>query len=86
MTTTKEFLAILAEARAAEAEAQADVAEARFMAASAALLDARPTDPAHMAAQLRWLISYFIAEATAVVVLEHIADQLEAMAGRADSR
>jgi hypothetical protein len=82
MTTAKEFQAILIEARAAAAELEAtDLANARFLAAQAALLEARPTDPAHMAAQLRWLISYFIAEDAAVVVLEHVAAQLEAMAG-----
>jgi hypothetical protein len=53
----------------------------RVTAASKEILSARPTDPGVMAAQLRYLVAESVVDADARGALEHIAEQLEAMAG-----
>jgi hypothetical protein len=57
-----------------------EAAGQRVAAASNAILSARPTDPSVMAAQLRFLLAELV-DADARGALEHIAEQLEAMAG-----
>ena len=64
-----------------------DVTDARYMAAYDALLAARPTDPAELAAQLRWVTDelargIFDIE-YAEPILRHIAEQLEALGSAA---
>jgi hypothetical protein len=88
--TTAEFAALLTEARALEADVDPDNPESarRMHAANREILEARPTDPAFLAAQLRWLIDQCDGDAAIgpcdgssdLDVMAHIADQLEAMA------
>jgi hypothetical protein len=90
MTETKptaaEFAGLLAELKLAEqacSDAMGSNEEAagqRVIAASAAILSARPTDPSVMAVQLRFLVADSVVDADARGALEHIAEQLEAMA------
>lgn len=51
----------------------------RLRASARRIADARPTDPAVMAAQMRWIISGNV-DAYHHPALEHIAGQLEALA------
>jgi hypothetical protein len=84
MTTTKELLAEYS-AAAAEFDASADVGDDRFNAAWCALIAARPTDPADLAALLRWCVAEVLEPGVSegdLALLRHIAEQLEAM-GRA---
>jgi hypothetical protein len=85
--TAAEFAGLLAELKLAEracSDARGSNEEAagqRVIAASAAILSARPTDPSVMAAQLRFLVADSVVDADARGALEHIAEQLEALAG-----
>jgi hypothetical protein len=85
--TAAEFAAMLAEVKVAEracsdarGSKEEDAAGQRVIAASDAILSARPTDPA---AQLRFLVADPAVRADTRIcgALEHIADQLEALAG-----
>jgi hypothetical protein len=87
---TAEFAALLAEVKVAErlcSDARGSIEEGaagqRVIAASDAILSARPTDPGIMAAQLRFLVADPAVRADTRIcgALEHIADQLEALAG-----
>jgi hypothetical protein len=82
MTTPQEFQALLAQFAAASAAHKAggpgDLDE-RFRAAFAAIRSARPTDPAAMAMQLRFLLDHAGPDDDDKPVLEHIVAQLEAM-------
>jgi hypothetical protein len=85
--TAAEFMALLAEVKLAErlcSDARGGIEEEaaaqRVMAASNAILSARPTDPGVMAAQLRFLVAGLGANADARGALAHIAEQLEAFA------
>jgi hypothetical protein len=85
--TAAEFAALLAEAKVAErlcSDAKGSEEEAagqRVIAASNAILSARPTDPGVMAVQLRFLVAGSTVDADARGALDHIAEQLEALAG-----
>ena len=86
--TAAELAALLAEAKVAErlcSDAKGGIEEEaagqRVTAASNAILSARPTDPGAMAAQLRFLVAESAVNADARGALEHIADQLEVLAG-----
>jgi hypothetical protein len=88
--TAAEFAALLAEVKVAErlcSDARGSIEEGaagqRVIAASDAILSARPTDPGIMAAQLRFLVADPAVRADTRIcgALEHIADQLEALAG-----
>jgi hypothetical protein len=86
--TAAEFAALLAEAKVAErlcSDAKGGIEEEaagqRVTAASNAILSARPTDPSVMAVQLRFLVAGLAVNADARGALEHIADQLEMLAG-----
>jgi hypothetical protein len=85
MTTTPQFDQLLAEYRAAVAEYQAtEEADAdRCSAAYDALLAARPTDPAALAVLVRWLAREMRTGLSGKEpeILEHVAAQLEALAG-----
>jgi hypothetical protein len=81
--TAAEFAALLAEAKVAErlcSDAKGSIEEEaagqRVTAASNAILSARP-----MAAQLRFLVAGSAVNADARGALDHIAEQLEALAG-----
>jgi hypothetical protein len=91
--TAGHWAAMLAERKAA-GEAFATVegfgpayekAAERFSRAYEALLNARPSDPSVMAAQLRFLISDSAVgqDARIGAALKHVAEQLEALAGGA---
>jgi hypothetical protein len=85
--TAGEFAGLQAEVKLAErvcSNARGGKEEAagqRVTAASKAILSARPSDPSVMAAQLRFLVAESVMDADARGALEHIAEQLEAMAG-----
>jgi hypothetical protein len=86
--TAAEFAGLLAELKLAERACsnargsnEEEAAGQRVIAASAAILSARPTDPSVMAAQLRFLVAESVVDADARGALEHVAAQLEAMAG-----
>jgi hypothetical protein len=87
MTTAAELHALIAEHAAAEAalealagreDAERWAAEERHMRAFRAVLQARPTDPATMGRQLRWIVTQAI-DADIGPALRHIVEQLEAM-------
>ena len=85
--TAAEFAALLAEVKVAErlcSDARGGIEEEaagqRVMAATSAILSARPTDPGVMAAQLRFLVAGLGVNADARGALAHIAEQLEAFA------
>jgi hypothetical protein len=88
MTTAAEFNAMLAELQAAldacsaaderQDDAAYDAAGGRLRAALDALRDARPTDPATMARQIRWIVDEHVMDATFEPALLAIAEQLEA--------
>src|ERR671918_1196217 len=65
----------------ARGSSEEEAAGQRVIAASTAILSARPTDPGVMAAQLRFLVADSVVDADARGALEHIAEQLEALAG-----
>jgi hypothetical protein len=86
--TAAEFGGLLAELKLAERACsnargsnEEEAAGQRVIAASAAILSARPTDPSVMAVQLRFLVADSVVDADARGALEHIAEQLEALAG-----
>jgi hypothetical protein len=86
--TAAEFAGLQAEANVAErlcSDAKGSIEEEaagqRVTAASKAILSARPTDPRVMAAQLRFLVGESGVDVDARGALEHMAEQLEAMAG-----
>ena len=87
-TNPTEFAGLLAEEKVAEracsdargSNEEGDAGQ-RVLAASNAILSARPTDPGVMAAQLRFLVADSAVDADARGVLEHIAEQLEVLAG-----
>jgi hypothetical protein len=88
-TTDRRTIAdLIAECRAAEEAFTGDdaAAEARYTAGWQALFRVRPTDPAELALQLRWLIGELDTPTCGplnspdLAVLAHIADRLEAMA------
>jgi hypothetical protein len=86
--TAAEFAGLLAELKLAERACsdargsnEEEAAGQRVIAASAAILSARPTDPSVMAVQLRFLVADSVVDADARGALEHIAEQLEALAG-----
>jgi hypothetical protein len=86
--TAAEFAALLAEAKLAErlcSDAKGSIEEEaagqRVTAASNAILSARPTDPGAMAVQLRFLVAGSAVNADARGALDHIAEQLDALAG-----
>jgi hypothetical protein len=85
--TAGEFAGLHAEVKVAKrvcSNARGSKEEAagqRVTAASKAILSGRPTDPSAMAAQLRFLVAESVVNAAARGALEHIAEQLEAMAG-----
>jgi hypothetical protein len=88
--TAAEFAAMLAEVKVAEracsdarGSKEEESAGQRVIAASNAILAARPTDPGVMAAQLRFLVADSTVDADTRIcdALEHIADQLKALAG-----
>ena len=91
MTTTKEFHTLLAACEAANAEADAvetagrDLecgrACAKLRKLAEAIIAARPTELAPMAAQLRWLARRGSLLREHELVLQHIAEQLELLAG-----
>jgi hypothetical protein len=90
--TAAEFAGLLAEEKVAEracsdarGSMEEEAAGQRVTTASNAILSARPTDPAVMAAQLRFLVADSPVDADARGALEHIAAQLEALAARAPS-
>jgi hypothetical protein len=90
MTTAESFAAIMTEFQAAEAALDPDgidvdaAAEARYAAAFEGVRNARPTDPRHIAWQLRWLAEELgAADRQDDAILLHAADVLEAMARRA---
>ena len=83
MTTTDpnatEFAKMVAEFDDARASASLD----RRVSTYSALTDARPTDPAVMAMQIRWIVEVFGMEGAGG--LNHVAEQLEAtVAGSVD--
>jgi hypothetical protein len=85
--TATEFAALLAEVKVAErlcSDARGGIEEEaagqRVIAASSAILSARPTDPGVMAAQLRFLVAGLGVNADARGALAHIAEQLDAFA------
>jgi hypothetical protein len=87
--TAAEFARLLAELKLAERACsdarggnEEEAAGQRVIAASAAILSARPTDPSVMAAQLRFLVADSVVDADARGALEHIAEQLEALGRR----
>lgn len=86
--TAGEFAGLQAEVKVAErvcsnarGSKEEEAAGQRVTAASKAILSARPTDPSVMAAQLRFLIAESVVDADARGALEHIAEQLQAIAG-----
>jgi hypothetical protein len=86
--TAAEFAGLLAELKLAERACsdargsnEEEAAGQRVIAASAAILSARPTDPSVIAAQVGFLVADSVVDADACGVLEHIAEQLEALAG-----
>ena len=86
--TAGEFAGLQAEGKVAErvcsnarGSKEEEAAGQRVTAASKAILSARPTDPSVMAAQLRFLIAESVVDADARGALEHIAEQLQAIAG-----
>jgi hypothetical protein len=86
--TASEFAALLAEVKVAErvcsnakGSNEEEAAGQRVIAASSAILSARPSDPGVMAAQLRFVAAHSAVDAGARGALEHIAQQLEALAG-----
>jgi hypothetical protein len=88
-TTAAEFEALVAEhaaavqaCRATEGDHAAhEAACERFGAAFRAIRAARPTDPAAMAMQIRFLLEYGGPDDDDRPALNHIAEQLEGMAG-----
>jgi hypothetical protein len=88
--TAGEFAGLQAEVKVAErvcsnarGSKEEEASGQRVTAASKAILSARPTDPSVMAAQLRSLVAESVLDADARGALEHIAEQLEAMAADA---
>ena len=86
--TAAEFAGLQAEVKVAErvcsdarGSKEEEAAGQRVSAASNAILSARPTNPSVMAAQLRVLVADSAVNADARGALEHIAEQLEALAG-----
>jgi hypothetical protein len=86
--TAAGFAALLAEVKVAErlcsdarGSKEEEAAGQRVIAASTAILSTRPTDPGVMAAQLRFLVADSAVDPDARGALEHIAEQLEALAG-----
>jgi hypothetical protein len=86
--TAAEFAAMLAEVKVAERACsdargsnEEEAAGQRVLAASNAILSARPTDPGVMAAQLRFLVADSAVDPDVRGALEHIAEQLEVLAG-----
>jgi hypothetical protein len=91
--TTEQIAVLIAEYQAACAafdaiadDAPEDAHEAaarRSMVASTDLLAARPTEPAAMALQLKWIVADLEDGGSPSVedILAHVADRLEAMAG-----
>jgi hypothetical protein len=81
---------LIAEYRAA-VEGDDDASDDRLVAAERALFRARPTAVAHLAAQVRWPAAELgeagnigeTASPSVTDILEHVADQFEAIAGRA---
>ena len=87
--TAGEFAGLQAEVKVAErvcsnarGSKEEETTGQRVTAASEAILSARPTDPSVMAAQLRFLVAESGADSDARGALEHIAEQLEAIARR----
>jgi hypothetical protein len=90
--TAAEFAAMVAELHDAERAGREAMdtkspAHARDAEAYSAILNARPSDPAVLAAQIRWLASEQDDgdNEGAGTMLEHVAEQLEAIAPRAPS-
>jgi hypothetical protein len=91
MTTTEAFNTLLAACKAANAEADAaetagrDLecgrARAKLRKLAEAIIAARPTELAPMAAQLRWLARRGSLLREDELVLQHIVEQLERLAG-----
>jgi hypothetical protein len=86
--TAGEFAKLQAEVKVAQrvcsnarGRKEEEAAGQRVTVGSKAILSARPTDPSVMAAQLRYLVAESVVDADARGALEHIAEQLEAMAG-----
>jgi hypothetical protein len=86
--TTGEFAGLQAEVKVAErvcsnarGRKEEEAAGQRVSGAFKAILSARPTDPSVMAAQLRFLVAESVVDADARGALDHIAEQLEGMAG-----
>ena len=86
--TARKFAGLQAEVKVAKrvcskarGTKEEEAAGQRVAAASEAILSARPTDPSVMAAQLRFLVAKSVVDADARGALQHIAEQLEAMAG-----
>jgi hypothetical protein len=87
--TAAEFAGLLAELKLAgracsdaRGSNEEEASSQRVIAASAAILSARPTDPSVMAAQVRFLVADSVVDADARGALEHIAEQLEALGRR----
>jgi hypothetical protein len=93
MTTAAEFASLLAEHRTAYEALKAtegdlerekyDQEGARYRQAFAAVLEARPTEPATLALQLCWFLEEVGTETDSEPMLRHIAERLEAMAATA---
>lgn len=78
--TRAEMQALLAEYRIAMRADDSPAADARHRELHQKVMSARPTDPAAMALQLRWLADYMLDDGQEIVL--HAADQLETLAGR----